>query len=171
MADESWDSFISEAKDVFELLPEAEYDFIITKTEGKISKSNNPMVQVSAKVASGPHAGKAIKDFYVMRLTSSPAWIKKFIQHMNAMGIDMAVIAQHKPTMQQLAKVMEGKPFRGKVRHSHDDDFGDEAELSWAMKPPTGGAVAVTSFPALSEGESLGYGSGETVAAADDAAF
>jgi hypothetical protein len=29
----------------------------------------------------------------------------------------------------------------------------------------------VTSFPAISEAESLGYGSGETVAAADDAAF
>lgn len=171
MADESWDEYIEKAQDVFTLLPEDEYDFVITKTEGKVSKSGNPMVQVSAKVASGPHAGKAIKDFFVMRLTSSPTWIKKFMQHMQAMGIDMATLAQHKPTMQQLAKVMEGKPFRGKVRHTSDDNYGDDVELSWAMQPPTGGATAVTSFPTLSEGESLGYGSGEAVAVGDDAAF
>lgn len=171
MADESWDDFIAEAKDVFTLLPEDEYDFVITSAEGKLSKTNNPMVRVSAKVASGPHAGKAIKDFFVLRITTSQSQIKKFVQHMQAMGIDMSTIAQHKPTMQQLAKVMEGKPFRGKVRHTSDDNYGDDVELSWAMKPPTGGATAVTSFPALTEGESLGYGSGETVAAADDAAF
>lgn len=171
MADETWDTFIEEAKDVFTLLPEDEYDFIITSAEGKVSKTGNPMIRVSAKVASGPHHGKAIKDFYVMRLTSSPTWIKKFVQHMQAMGIDMSLIAQQKPTMQQIAKVMEGKPFRGKVRHTSDENYGDDVELSWAMKPPTGGAVAVTSFPALSEAESLGYGSGETVATADDAAF
>lgn len=170
MADETWAEFLAEAEDVFTLLPEDEYDFIITKTEGKVSKSGNPMVVVSSKVASGPHAGKAIKDFYVMRLTSSPSWIKKFMQHMQAMGIDMSTLAQHKPTMQQIAKVMEGKQFRGKVRHTSDDNYGDDVELSWAMKPPTGGAVAVTSFPPLSEGEQLGYSS-ETVSAADDAAF
>lgn len=171
MADETWDDFISEAKDVFTLLPEDEYDFIITKAEGKVSKSGNPMIVVGSKVSSGPHAGKAIKDFYVLRMATSPTWVKKFVQHMQAMGIDMSLLAQQKPTMQQIAKVMEGKSFRGKVRHTSDENYGDDVELSWAMKPPTGGAVAVTSFPALSEGESLGYGSGETVAAADDAAF
>lgn len=170
MADETWDDFIAEAKDAFNLLPEDEYDFIITKTEGKVSSTGNPMVVVSSKVASGPHAGKAIKDFYVLRITSSQSQVKKFVQHMKAMGIDMNLLAQHKPTMQQLAKVMEGKPFRGKVRHTSDERFGDAVELSWAMIPPAGGATAVTGFPTLSEGEQLGYSS-ETVAAADDAAF
>ena len=171
MADETWDEFISEAKDVFTLLPEDEYDFIITKAEGKVSKSGNPMIVVSSKVASGPHAGKAIKDFYVLRMATSPTWIKKFVQHMQAVGIDMSLLAQQKPTMQQIAKTMECKAFRGKVRHTSDDNYGDDVELSWAMKPPTGGAIAVTSFPALSDAESLGYGSGEVPVSADDAAF
>lgn len=168
MADETWDAFIDEAADAFNPLPEGTYDFIITETEGKISSSNNPMVRVSAKVASGPQAGKTIKDFYVLRMASQA---KKFVLHMKAMGITIETLTAHKPTMQQLAKVMEGKPFRGKVKHTSSDDFGDAVELSWAMLPPTTGAVAVTSFPALSESESIGYGSGEGVAAADDAAF
>lgn len=168
MADETWDAFIEEAADAFNPLPEGTYDFIITETEGKISSSNNPMVRVSAKVASGPQAGKTIKDFYVLRMASQA---KKFVLHMKAMGITIETLTTHKPTMQQLAKVMEGKPFRGKVKHTSSDDFGDAVELSWAMMPPESGAVAVTSFPALTEGELLGYGSGESVAAADDAAF
>jgi len=71
----------------------------------------------------------------------------------------------------QLAKVMENKPFRGKVKHTSDDTFGDAVELSWAMLPPATGAVAVTGFPTLTEGEQPGYGAGETVTASDDAAF
>ncbi len=168
MADETWDAFIDEAADAFNPLPEGTYDFIITETEGKVSSTGNPMVRVKAKVASGPEAGKAIKDFYVLRMASQA---KKFVLHMKAMGITIETLTAHKPTMQQLAKVMEGKPFRGKVKHTSSDDFGDAVELSWAMLPPTTGAVAVTSFPALSEAESIGYGSGEGVAAADDAAF
>lgn len=168
MADETWDAFIEEAADAFNPLPEGTYDFITTETEGKISSTGNPMVKVKAKVVSGPHAGKSIKAFYVIRSASQA---KKFVLHMKAMGITIETLTAHKPTMQQLAKVMENKPFRGKVRHTSDDTFGDAVELSWAMLPPTTGAVAVTSFPALSDAESLGYGSGETVAAADDAAF
>lgn len=168
MADESWDAFMAEAADAFNPLPEGEYDFIITETEGKVSSTGNPMVRVKAKVASGPESGKAIKDFYVLRMVSQA---KKFVLHMAAMGITTDVLAQHKPTMQQLAKAMEGKPFRGKVKHTSSADFGDAVELSWAMKPPAGGAVAVTSFPDLSEAESLGYGSGAAVATDDDAGF
>lgn len=167
MADETWDAFIEEAVDAFNPLPEGTYDFVITEAEGKVSKTGNPMIRVAAKVASGPEAGKAIKDFYVIRMASQA---KKFVLHMKAMGITFETITAHKPTMQQIAKVMEGKPFRGKVKHTSSDEFGDAVELSWAMLPPSTGAVAVTSFPALSEGEQLGYSS-ETVAAADDAAF
>ena len=168
MADETWDAFIEEAADAFNPLPEGEYDFIITETEGKVSSSGNPMVRVKAKVATGPEAGKAIKDFYVIRAASQA---KKFVLHMKAMGITIDTLTAQKPTMQQLAKVMENKTFRGKVKHTSDDTFGDAVELSWAMMPPATGAVAVTSFPALSDAESIGYGSGESVAAADDAAF
>jgi hypothetical protein len=170
MADETWDAFIEEAADAFNPLPEGTYDFIVTGAEGKVSGSGNPMVKVDAKVTTGPHAGKAIKSFYVIR-TASQA--KKFVLHMKAMGISIEVLTAHKPTMQQLAKAMEGKPFRGKVKHTSDDTYGDAVELSWAMLPPSGGAIAVTSFPALSEGESLGYGSdsGASVATDDDAGF
>lgn len=169
MADESWDDFMAEAADAFNPLPEGEYEFITTETEGKVSSTGNPMVKVKAKVISGPHTGKSIKEFYVIRSASQA---KKFLLHMKAMGITADTLAQRKPTMQQLAKVMENKPFRGKVRHTSDDTFGDAVELSWAMLPPASGAFSVTEFPELTEGESLGYGSNESAAvAADDAAF
>ncbi len=167
MADETWDDFIREAKENFNLPPEGEYEFIITETEAKVSSAGNPMVRVKAKITSGPHAGKSIKDFYVIRMVSQ---MKKFMMHMKAVGITLDTLTTHKPTMDQLAKVMNGKPFRGKVVHKSDDRFGDAAELSWAMMPPAGGAAEVTVFP--TEADWLeASGSGSDVVAADDAAF
>lgn len=168
MADESWDAFIEDAGDVFNPLPEGEYDFTITDAEGKVSSTGNPMVRVSAKVVSGPNIGKEIKDFYVIR---SKSQAKKFMLHMRAMGISMETLMQHKPTMQQLAAVMVGKMFRGNVVHTSDKKFGDAVELAWAMMPPESGAFAVTEFPALTEGESLGYSNAGAAVATDDAAF
>jgi len=168
MADESWDDFIKEAKDNYDLPPEGEYDFVIIEAEAKVSSAGNPMIRVKAKITNGPHAKKTIKDFYVIRMASQ---VKKFMMHMKAVGITLDTLTTHKPTMDQLAKVMEGKTFRGKVVHKSDDRFGDAAELSWSMMPPAGGAAAVTSFPTISEAEALGYGSGDTVVAGDDAAF
>lgn len=168
MSEETWDGFIKEAGDAFNLPPNGEYDFIITETEGKTSSAGNPMVRVKAKITSGPHAGKFIKDFYVLRMTSQ---VKKFMMHMKAMGITLEILQEHRPTMEQLAKVMDGKPFRGNIERVENDTFGDAAELKWAMMPPAGGATAVTSFPVISEAEALGYGAAESVAASDDAAF
>jgi hypothetical protein len=167
--EESWDDIIAEAGDGFNRPPEGEYDFLIEEAESKVSKSGNPMIRVKAKITGGPQHGKAIKDFYVIR---SKSQAEKFMLHMRAVGITIDTLRDLKPTMAQLAKALEGKPFRGKVKHKSDDDFGDSAELAWTMKPPTGGAVAVTEFAAVSEAEALGYGSGEAPAAAtDDAAF
>lgn len=168
MADESWDSFISEAADVLTPLPEDTYDFVVTKAEGKTSKSGNPMIKVSAKVTTGPHSGKGIKDFYVLRMASQA---KKFVENMQAMGISMDVLMQHKPTMEQVALVMVGKPFRGKVKHTTSEDYGDAVELSWAMKPPTGGAEPVLIFPdaGVSEAESRAYSAAADMD--DDAGF
>ena len=169
MADESWDSFISEAADVLTPLPEDTYDFTITKATGLVSKSGNPMVRVSAKVTTGPHAGKGIKDFFVIRMASQA---KKFVENMQAMGIDMDLLMREKPTRQQLATGMVGKPFRGKVRHTSSEDYGDAVELSWAMKPPTGGADPVLAFPTSDETASIyGGDSGAGVAMDDDAGF
>lgn len=168
MTEESWDDIISEAGDGFNRPPEGEYDFIITDTESKVSGAGNPMIKVESKITTGPQAGKSIKEFYVIRMASQA---KKFMQNMQAVGISVDTLREAKPTMDQIAKVMVGKPFRGKVIHKSSDEWGDSAELSWSMKPPAGGAAAVTSFPAVTDAEALGYGSQQSVATDDDAGF
>lgn len=170
MADESWDDIIAEAGDAFNLPPEGEYDFVITEAEAKVSaNSGNPMIETKAKITGGPHSGKAIKRFYIVRSAKTAA---SFMRHLQAVGITVDVLREQKPTLDQIAKAIVGKPFRGKVVHKSDARWGDSAELEWQMRAPEGGPVAITSFEAVSEAEALGYGSGETVAASDDdAAF
>ncbi len=170
MADESWDDIVASAGDSFNRPPEGEYEFVITDAVAGVGSKepHNPNVKVSAKIASGPQAGKSIKDYYIVKSTGGA---KKFLSDLKALGITTDALLVERPTMDQIAKVIIGKTFTGKVVHKSSDRWGDSAELDWSMRAPATGAVAVTSFPALSEGEQLGYGSGEAVAAADDAAF
>lgn len=169
MADETWDDIIAEAGDGFDLPPEGEYDFVITDAEAKISaNSGNPMIATKAKIASGPHHGKAIKTFYIVRAVSTA---KSFMKHMQAVGISIDTLREQKPTLDQIAKAIIGKPFTGEVVHKSDARWGDSAELKWQMRAPESGAEPITSFAAVSEAESLGYGAGAHPATADDAAF
>lgn len=168
MADESWDDIIAEAGDGFNLPPEDTYDFVITETEAKVSSAGNPMIVTKAKIANGPHQGKAIKQFYVIRTVKNAT---SFMRHMQAMGITIEVLREHKPSLDQIAKVMVGKQFEGDVVHKSDARWGDSAELSWQMRAPKTGAIPVTSFPGVSEAESLGYGDAAAVATDDDAGF
>lgn len=169
MADESWDDIIAEAGDSFNLPPEGEYDFVITETEAKVSaNSGNPMIETKAKIVGGPHNGKAIKRFYIVRSVKTA---RSFMNHMQAVGISVETLRDQKPTLDQIAKAIVGKPFRGKVVHKSDARWGDSAELEWQMRAPESGAQAITVFPGVTEAETLGYGSGSAPATDDDAGF
>lgn len=171
MADMGWDEFVAEAGDKFDVPPEGDYEFTIEDAEATVAKSSgNPMIKAKLKIAEGPQAGKSIKAVNVVK---SPKAASMFLRHVNAVGISADTLREQKPTLAQIASVMVGKRVSGKVKRGEYMGM-PQAELEWNMKPPTAGAVAVSSFPVLSESESLGYdtpGSGTTVPTTDDAGF
>lgn len=145
MADMPWDELIAEAGDRFNIAPEGEYDFTILETEATTFKSGNAGIKAKLKVAEGPHAGKSVKTVNVVK---SPKAAGLFLRHIAAVGITPDTLREHNPTLAQIAKVMEGKRVRGTVKHT---EFRGEtqAELEWNMRAPEGGAIEVTSFPAV----------------------
>lgn len=170
MADESWDSIIANAGDGFNRPPEGDYTFSVTDAVAGVGKSEpyNPNIKVSLKIAEGPEVGKAIKDYYMVK---SVGGAQKFLSNLKALGIATETLMTSRPTLDQIAKVIVGKRVSGTVVHKSHPRFGDSAEIDWQLRAPDEGAFEVTEFPALSAAESLGYGSGENVAATDDAAF
>lgn len=164
MADMPWDELIAEAGDRFNIAPEGEYEFVINEAEAKTFKTGNDGIVAKLKVADGPHAGKSVKPVNVVK---SPKAASLFLRHVAAVGITPEALREENPTLAQIAKVMEGKRVRGKVKHV---DFRGEtqAEIEWNMRPPTGGAAEVTTFPALGAADQLGYGSDTAAPAASD---
>jgi len=167
MADESWEDMITAAADRFNVAPEGTFEFRIEDAESTVFSSGNPGIKVKLKIANGPEAGKSIKTVNVVR---SPKAAGLFLDHLAAVGISADTLMQAKPTLDQIAKIMPGKHVSGTVKHK-EYQGRTQAELQWNMKPPAGGAVPVTAFPAVSDAEALGYGSGDAVATDDDAGF
>lgn len=53
-------SGVKEFGEGFEPIPEGDYNFVITKTEERMSKNKNPMVHVTCKVLDGTNAGRLV---------------------------------------------------------------------------------------------------------------
>lgn len=174
MADESWDALIAEAGDAFNRPPEDTYEFRITSAEAVRGKKEPffEQLKVHAKIAYGPEAGKSIKEFYMVKNTSDPKKLAKFLRGLRVLGISSDTLRKENPSMAQIAKAIEDRMFTGKVKHNSDPRWGDSADLEWGqLNAPTEEMGEVTVFPAVSDAESLGYGSGDAVATDDDAGF
>jgi len=148
MADLPWDEIVAEAGDRFNVPPVGKYTALIEEAEATVSKSTgNPMIVVKLKISEGPHAGKRPKKVYVTKSAKAAGML---MGHLKAVGIDAETLKKHKPTMAQIAAVMVGK--RVNVEIVHDEYRGEtQAVVQYSMRQPEGGAVAVTSFPAVAE--------------------
>lgn len=174
MAGASWDEIIAEAGDGFNRPPEDEYEFRITSAEAVTGKKDPfyEQLKIEAKIAQGPQAGKSIKTFYLVKAVGDTKRLAKFLRQLRVLGISADTLRSEQPSMAQIAKAIEGRPFIGKVKHNSDAKYGDSADLEWGqMSPPSTPIEEVTAFPAIGEAESLGYDATASVAIAEDAAF
>lgn len=148
MADMPWDELISEAGDRFNVPPEGDYVAIIEEAESTVSKnSGNQMIALKLKISEGPHSSKRPKKTYMVKSAKAAGM---FLGHAKAVGITADTLKKHNPTMSQIAAVIVGK--RVSIEIKHEEYRGEtQAVVNFAMKPPPGGAVEVTSFPPISE--------------------
>lgn len=155
MVDLGWDDIVSEAGDRFNIPPEGKFAAVIEDTEVTTSKSSGaPMIVVKVKIAEGPHAGKRPKKVYVVKSAKAAGLL---MGHLKAVGIDAETLKKHKPTMAQIAAVMMGK--RVTVEIKHEEYRGEtQAVVNFSMRQPEGGAVAVTSFPPVTEAPAASAG-------------
>lgn len=157
MADKSWDDILTTAGEKFNILPEGRYQAVIKAAEAKTGKPKdgrpgNEMVACTITVSEGPHAGKSVKTVYVSQPgagTLPEKWdgaVNMFMRHLKGVGITFDILKTHKPTMAQIAQVMQGKSVTVEVKH---EDWRGETQAAHQgpLLAPTSGAVEVTSFP------------------------
>lgn len=156
MADESWETLVKAAENqgFAEPAPIGTHTVRVESAEaGESSQKKTPQIEFKLKVTEGPHAGK--------RPTTFPARIYKtdkaagmFLGNMSAFGITGKTLVAHKPTLDQIARVLVGKTVQVTTRADRDGRLSNDGnpiiEMAGTFKAPATGAQEVTSFPPVS---------------------
>jgi uncharacterized protein DUF669 len=110
-----WSTLLNDAEDGggWDVLPAADYDLKVIKSEATQSGSGKLMYRVTHEVINGPYLGRKVFDQIVV-VPDNPTALSIFFRKMGAMGIDKQFFAQN-PSDHQVAEALLGKTFRGQV--------------------------------------------------------
>ena len=172
MADESWDDIVTEAETsgFGEPAPLGTYEVkIISAVAGESSKKKTPEIKLKLKITKGPHAGKPATTYgHTFWKTQAAAW--SVVGNCNAVGISNETLKAKKPTLAQIAAVMVDKVVNVTTVHEIDRATKEVVKINGVekvvvkgtMQAKDGGAIPITSFPAVAENVTAGYGAPPT---------
>jgi len=113
----NWADIIADAGkgNAFELLPDGTYTVVVFKAEAVTAKSGNPMINVTYKVAEGPHANRHLYNRHVV---TDKAY-GMFIGALKAYGITTDWLSETKPDLSEVATRIIGQYVSVNVIKSH----------------------------------------------------
>lgn len=146
----SWTDLLDDAGGAgndFEVLPEGDYDLVITKSEALQTKNSKTMYKVQCSVEQGPHKGRTVWNNFVIS-PESPTALSIFFRQMNILGLDRAYW-QSDPSDHQVAEKLKGARFRGQlVTRSYNGQESNEIKQFFTPRALAAGPGAGPSAPA-----------------------
>jgi hypothetical protein len=155
-----WDVLVANAKEVVrtEVAPVGRYQCRIESASDGENPNGNAYIEVRLKITEGEHAGKRPTTFY-HKCYSTEGSASVFMGNLKAFGITKETVLQHRPTLDQIARVIVGKIVTAKTKVATDNrknnevkldrDGNPQIEVSWSFEAPAAGAIAVTEFPSV----------------------
>ena len=124
---------------------------IISAEAGESSNKKTPQIKLKLKITKGPHAGKPATTYgHTFWKTQAAAW--SVVGNCNAVGISNETLKAKKPTLAQIAAVLVDKK---EVKTSRDGSA--VIVVKGTMQAKEGGAIPVTTFPAVAANVTAGY--------------
>ena len=120
-----------------ELLPDAEYDFVVMSATHKVSQNGKDMFNCQCKVESGPYTNKTVWHRFVISRESDIA-MQIFFRQMKALGLD-GTFWKRNPGAEQVVAALSGQRFRGTTVVKEYQ--GNESNEIKAIRPPAGAAA------------------------------
>lgn len=84
---------LKEAQSAGQALPDGDYPFIVDEANAQAASTGSPMVVCKLRILEGPHAGKKIRNNFVLTV-DNPQALAIFFRHMAALGIPADFFAQ-----------------------------------------------------------------------------
>lgn len=146
----SWNDLLDDAGGAgndFEVLPEGDYDLVITKSEALQTKNSKTMYKVQCSVEQGPHKGRTVWNNFVIS-PESPTALSIFFRQMNILGLDRAYW-QSDPSDHQVAEKLKGARFRGQlVTRSYNGQESNEIKQFFTPRALAAGPGSGPGAPA-----------------------
>lgn len=133
MGNVNWGEVIQEAQSnggSFGLIPDGDYDLLVTKVETSKTQNDKTMYVVEATIQGGPSANRKVWENLIVSPENGKAmgW---FFRKTGALGYPVEWFEANAPTDEQVVQAFTGRPFRGKINtRPGNGQFKDKNQIA-----------------------------------------
>jgi hypothetical protein len=147
MTTQTWSQMYDEAGEADQILPDAEYDFTIMKSEYKKTSNGKDMFVIRAAVVGGPYDRKVVFHNFVVS-NDNPTAMQIFFRQMNALGLSKSFWKTN-PSNDSIATALANRRFRGVVGSKSYQGTDKNEIKSFRVAGTAGVASAPPAPPAM----------------------
>lgn len=92
----------------FESLPAGPYNVVVQKAEKQVATTGKDMIKTQVQVTEGPYANRVLFN-YIVFSQDNPRAMRMTLERLSAFGLTREVIAEHKPSISQIADMLVGR--------------------------------------------------------------
>lgn len=122
-------------KSDFEALPKGPYEVVVQEASKETSGAGNDMIKVRVQVTGGPYANRVLFSYIVF--TDNPKGNRVSLDKLAAFGITREVIATQRPSLPEIASLLEGRKAIAVVGIQADGQYKGNNEVK-GFKPLEG---------------------------------
>lgn len=126
----------------FDALPKGPYEVVVQEAEKMVSKTGKDMIRVKVQVLNGPYANRVLFN-YIVFAKENPKAMRLTLERLAAFGITREIIATAKPSIPQIAEMLEGLSAVAVVGIQASGEYKGSNEIK-AFRPLKDGAPTPT---------------------------
>jgi hypothetical protein len=127
-AEEAKDKAEGKSND-FEALPKGPYPVVVQEAEKTVASTGKDMIKARLQVTEGPYANRVLFNYFVFGSKDDVTLNKITLNNLAAFGITRELIATQRPSIAQIADLLEGQKATAKVGIQEKGDYAGRNEI------------------------------------------
>jgi hypothetical protein len=129
----------------YEAIPKGNYNVVVLEAEKQVSKSGKDMIRAKVQITEGPYVNRTLFN-YIVFSPESPKAMRMTLIRLAAFGITREFIGTTKPSIGQIAELLEGRKAVAVVGIQAEGEYKGSNEIK-SFKALEGEAQAAPTAP------------------------
>lgn len=112
----------------FEALPKGPYQVVVQEADKQVASTGRDMIKVRVQVTEGPYANRVLFS-YIVFSQDNPKAMRMTLERLAAFGVTREFIATTKPSVAQIASLLEGRKAVAVVGIQEKGDYAGRNEI------------------------------------------